>query len=64
MAATVYRLPNLIEQIGLSRATIYKMVKAGTFPKPIKLGVRAVGWLETDIDEWLEQRELLTQEEA
>ena len=39
---------------GLSRSTIYAAMKAERVPKPIKLGPRAVGWVETDIREWIE----------
>jgi prophage regulatory protein len=41
---------------GLSRSTIYQYVKDGAFPKPIPLGVRAVGWLESDIRDWIARR--------
>lgn len=38
---------------GLSRSTIYERIKAGTFPAPISLGAKAVGWIESEIDTWL-----------
>lgn len=41
---------------GLPRSTIYAGVNAGTFPKPIKLGVQSVGWLESSINNWIEER--------
>ena len=45
---------NEVEQIvGLSRSTIYAMMAEKTFPKPIKLGRRAVGWRSSDIEKWL-----------
>ncbi|MFC4160406.1 helix-turn-helix transcriptional regulator [Chitinimonas lacunae] len=50
----VLRLPQVKERVGLSRATIYLRMQDGTFPGQINLGGRAVGWLESDIDEWLE----------
>ncbi|APD36106.1 MULTISPECIES: helix-turn-helix transcriptional regulator [Burkholderia] len=43
----------LVERIGLSKSEIYRRIQAGTFPRPIALGVRAVGWLERDIESWL-----------
>ncbi|WP_308043776.1 helix-turn-helix transcriptional regulator [Burkholderia cepacia] len=43
-------LPGLV---GLSKSEIYRRVQAGTFPKPIPLGTRAVGWLESDIQSWI-----------
>ncbi|SHH95945.1 helix-turn-helix transcriptional regulator [Ferrimonas marina] len=56
MAINVIRLPKVITKTGLSRATIYALVKAGQFPKQIKLGSRSVGWVESEIDSWLEQQ--------
>jgi prophage regulatory protein len=42
----------------LSRSTIYAMMARGEFPQPIKLGVKAVAWRESDITAWLSSREL------
>ena len=41
---------------GLSRSSIYAMVADGTFPKQIKIGRRAVAWVEADIDDWMLSR--------
>ena len=41
----------------LSKASIYRQMHAGAFPKPVKLGERAVGWRADEIDEWLASRE-------
>lgn len=41
---------------GLSRSTIYQYVKDGVFPKPVPLGPRAVGWLESEVNEWIAER--------
>ena len=49
----VDRLPKVKRRTGCSRSTIYNGMAEGTFPKPIKLGARSVGWLEHEIDEWL-----------
>ena len=46
------RLPAVIEKVGLKRATIYKHIKAGTFPAPIQLGARAVAWDEQALADW------------
>lgn len=56
MAEIIYRLPKLKEATGLSTSTIYAMIADGAFPKPIKLGLRAVGWPETEINAWLDIR--------
>ena len=46
------RLPELCSRVGLSRATIYTMIRAGRFPAPIKIGTRASAWSSKEIDEW------------
>jgi prophage regulatory protein len=46
------RLPAVIEMVGMKRATIYKRMKAGTFPEPVQLGPRSVAWDETAIANW------------
>ena len=40
----------------LSRSTIYDKMSKGTFPRPVKLGERAVAWRESDVVAWLERR--------
>jgi prophage regulatory protein len=52
----VLRLPEVLARVGLGRSYIYKLISQGDFPRPIKLGPRASGWLEFEIDCWLEQR--------
>jgi prophage regulatory protein len=54
--ARILRLPEVMARVGLKRASIYQHMAAGTFPKQIALGVRAVGWLESEIDTWLTTR--------
>jgi prophage regulatory protein len=46
------RLPAVIEMVGLQRTAIYGRIKAGTFPKPVQLGPRAVAWDEQELAEW------------
>ena len=53
MVTAILRLPTVKARTGLSRSTIYLRVSEGTFPKPISLGGRAVGWVEAEITEWL-----------
>jgi prophage regulatory protein len=46
-----------IESItGLSRSTIYDLIKKGQFPKPIKLTARAVAWSRADVLAWVEKK--------
>jgi prophage regulatory protein len=53
---TILRLPDVKRSTGLSRSTIYLRISQGTFPKPISLGGRAVGWLEGEVQQWLQRR--------
>jgi len=53
MTCKVYRLKELTELVGLSKATIYRKMKAGTFPASIALSDRATGWRAQDIERWL-----------
>ncbi len=48
------RLKEVINLTALSRSSIYKRMKEGTFPKTVSLGDRAVAWVESDINEWIE----------
>jgi prophage regulatory protein len=55
-AQTILRLPAVKARTGLSRSTIYGHVATGFFPAPVSLGKRAVGWLATEIDDWVAKR--------
>lgn len=56
MALTILRLPEVKARTGLSRSTIYLKMAEGSFPEPIALGVRSVGWIESEVDAWIAQR--------
>lgn len=56
MANTILRLPSVKSRTGLSRSTLYLRISQGQFPKPVNLGGRAVGWLESEIETWLSCR--------
>jgi prophage regulatory protein len=53
---SILRRKQVEKRTGLSRSTIYLRIQEGTFPRPINLGVRAVGWLEYEIEAWLTAR--------
>lgn len=52
----ILRKPETRYRTGLSDPTIWRMEKAGKFPKRIKLGANSVGWLESEISEWLKEK--------
>ena len=56
MSYKILRLPAVKESTGLSRSTIYLRMANNEFPKPISLGGRSVGWLEEEINHWLEKK--------
>ncbi|OGT70543.1 MAG: AlpA family transcriptional regulator [Gammaproteobacteria bacterium RIFCSPLOWO2_02_FULL_57_10] len=56
MASTILRLPDVKARTGLSRSTIYLRVSEGKFPSPIVLGGRAVGWVEAELETWIEDQ--------
>lgn len=55
-SASILRLPNVKARTGLSRSTIYAMIKDQRFPQHIRLGARSVGWLENEVEAWIESR--------
>ena len=59
----ILRLPEVINRVGLKRAAIYLYVKQGQFPKQVNLGLRAVGWIEHEVDAWVAARIEVTRRE-
>ena len=53
MTDVILRLPAVKARTGLSRSTIYQRVSEGAFPRPVNLGKRAVGWLESEVSQYL-----------
>lgn len=49
----IIRLKEVIDSTGLARSTVYKYVSDGSFPKPVPLGDRSVGWVESEVHEWI-----------
>lgn len=49
----ILRLNDVLETTGLARSTVYKLMSDGAFPRSICLGERSVGWLESEIQEWI-----------
>ena len=46
----------VVKKIGLSKVTVWRMERAGLFPKRINLSERRVGWVESEIEDWLGSR--------
>jgi prophage regulatory protein len=54
--ARVLRLPQVCNRVGLCRSMIYRLESEGRFPRRIKLGIRAVGWIESEVESWIRER--------
>ena len=52
----VLRLPAVTRKVGACRSWIYGEIKKGNFPSPIPLGERSVGWVESEVDQWIDSR--------
>ncbi|EBE7431263.1 AlpA family transcriptional regulator [Salmonella enterica] len=47
-------LPEVLKRTGFGKAWIYRLISEGRFPAPVKIGTRAVAFVESEIDEWIE----------
>ncbi|HHQ4823036.1 TPA: AlpA family transcriptional regulator [Pseudomonas aeruginosa] len=52
----ILRRAEVEAKTGFKRAHIYNLIKEGKFPKPLRLGVRAIGWDSVEIDQWITDR--------
>lgn len=56
MPIHILRIHDVMDRTKMSRSFIYAAEKNGEFPKRVQLSARAVGWIESDVEAWLEQR--------
>ena len=52
----ILRRPQVEARTGLSRSTLYQYIQDGLFPRPVSLGARAVGWLDSEVNTWIAAR--------
>ena len=53
---SILRRREVQQRTGLSRSTLYQYIRDGEFPASVQLGLRAVGWLESDVSDWISER--------
>jgi prophage regulatory protein len=53
MTDRILRRPEVQNKTGLPTSTLYAMIADGRFPRPVKIGKRAVGWLEGQVETWI-----------
>ena len=51
---SLIRLPEVLKRTGFGTAWIYRLISEGRFPAPVKIGVRAVAFVESEVDEWIQ----------
>ena len=56
MPKRLLRVAEVMDRCGFKRTTLHRLVKRDDFPKPVMLTNRAVAWLESDVEEWIESR--------
>jgi prophage regulatory protein len=56
MEQRIIRKPELFNKVPVSDPTVWRWEKAGSFPRRIKLGGNSVGWILSEVDEWLEKK--------
>ena len=56
MASKILKRPAVEAATGLRRSTLYRLISLDMFPPPVRIGLRAVGWREDQINSWIEQR--------
>jgi len=52
----VLKLKEVLAKTSLGKTTLYALLKQSQFPKPISLGLRAVGWLDSEIESWIQSK--------
>jgi len=60
MAKRIIRKKETLGNTGLSSSSLYEKVASGEFPAPVQIGVRSVGWIEAEVDEWIKTRKRVT----
>lgn len=50
------RLPTVEDRTGLARSSIYRSMAQGDFPRPVRVGRRAVAWVESEVEGWIERK--------
>jgi prophage regulatory protein len=52
----ITRIPEIVKQTGLPKSSIYALLKEGKFPKPVQLSRRCIGFVESEIQAWIQSR--------
>ena len=50
----IERLPRVLARAGISKSTVYRLISEGSFPRPVPLGARAVGFVSEEVTSWID----------
>ena len=53
---SLIRMSEVLRRTGYGKAWVYRLISKGNFPHPIKIGSRSIAFIESEIDEWINQR--------
>lgn len=56
MSMKLIRIKEVLSRTGLGRSTVYKYMNLGLFPQQVKLNTRAVAWVESEVEAWIQDR--------
>ena len=56
MKKSLIRLSEVLKRTGYSKAWVYARMSRGQFPQSVKIGARAIAFIESEIDDWIDQR--------
>ncbi|MBA4711158.1 MULTISPECIES: AlpA family transcriptional regulator [Citrobacter] len=56
MSNNLLRMPEIMRRTGYGKAWIYRLISQGKFPRPIKIGSRSIAFVESEVDDWINQR--------
>lgn len=56
MSKSLVRISEVIRRTGYSKAWIYRLMSQGKFPSSVKIGSRAIAFVESEVDDWINQR--------
>jgi prophage regulatory protein len=60
----ILKIGEVVKKTGLSKSQIHRMIAAESFPMAIKIGFRASGWIESEVEDWISERIILSRKVA
>lgn len=61
---SIWRFATVKARTGQPRSSLYASIKAGTFPRPVRLGARSVGWVDAEVQKWIDDQVMASRRSA